>query len=174
MISGTWCWIDSEGEGTDHTAMSLMSVFYSIVWILIFLNIFFIYKLIQLLKIELQNEKELISKYTNKLKWYPALQIITFFPASLNRLIEAISGNSYYTLTVIQVIFDTSSGLFFSLIYGFNPQVQKALKDTFHRIFSKRRASNSINESNEVSMDSQGRKKRSSSLSYLDEAMLSD
>jgi hypothetical protein len=96
-------------------------------WIILSLNIYFVARLVCLLRKELQDDEELINRYTSKLKWYPLIQIISLLPATISRLYYLATRDNNFYLVLIQCIFDSLTGLMFSLVYGFNPSVRAAL-----------------------------------------------
>jgi hypothetical protein len=141
--------------------------------VLILFNCFFVIRLIIVLKQELKNDEDLIEKYTSKLKWFPIIQIISFIPATINRSYEWISGNNSFFLTLIQLIFDTSTGLMFAVVYGFNPAVKQALSECFCSMFCKKRKSIITKTNSVVSINMNATREElqpKRSLTFIDEA----
>lgn len=129
-ISGAWCWVDLTRD--DSKTFVVILVFYSLVWFLILLNCVFVVKLIIMLNNELRTDKEKLKKYTNKLIWYPVIQIICLLPATVNRIIFLINPtNNTPTLDIIQAAFDSMTGFMFAIVYGFNPSVKESIKEVF-------------------------------------------
>lgn len=73
----------------------------------------------------------MIGRYINKLKLYPLIQIISLVPATINRIICLCGKEEVFWLMVIQIVFDSLTGLIFSLVYGFNPNVRTIVYDFF-------------------------------------------
>jgi hypothetical protein len=163
--SGVFCWIAT----TVHTsAVHVMTlIYYLLTWMIILCNCVFVVRLIFLLRKELQNEKDLADKYTNKLKWYPLIQIISYLPATVNRVYGIISDEESFTLMLIQIIFDSLTGLAFSLVYGFNSNVRNALGNFIGALCCKKKQRGSVMSEGE-SIETTNRR----SLTSLDESVL--
>jgi hypothetical protein len=122
-----WCWV------AEEEAM-ITACYYTLCWLIIILNCYFVCRLVCLLKKELKNDLDLVDKYINKLKWFPLVQIISLLPASIARLHWLISGEPNFYLILCQSVFDALTGLMFSLVYGFNPTVRVALSELCQKI----------------------------------------
>jgi len=96
----------------------------------------------------------MIGRYINKLKLYPMIQIISLVPATINRIISLAFHKEIYVLMMIQVIFDSLTGLIFSIVYGFNPNVRTIVYDFFTGFCRKKNAvddiDNSLNDSDSI------------------------
>jgi hypothetical protein len=135
---------------------------------MILLNIFFVIKVHITFKKEFRNEEEFVRKLTNKLKLYPVVQVVSFLPATVNRLYNLVSNKENFYLLMIQGIFDAITGLMFAFVFGFNNQVRKSLWDCIIRICCKKGPENTqINQINNTLA-------RTSNISYLDDTILTD
>lgn len=164
--NGVFCWVANVPNVPRLKNFTIF--YYSLTWLIILLNCYFVVKLICMLKIELQGEKELVQKYTSKLRLYPVVQIVSFVPATVNRIYGLANPYSPddFTLTLIQLIFDSLTGLMFSIVYGFNASVKNALADCF---CCKKNSGSQISESLETQQ-----KSRNKSLTYLDDTILTE
>lgn len=99
------------------------------------------------MKNELQNEHELIYKYTSKLRLYPIVQIISFIPATINRFHNLGSNDQNFTLTLLQCIFDSLTGLMFAFVYGFTNTVRNSIGECFQNIFCKKKIQQALSMS---------------------------
>lgn len=153
--AGIWCWIKS---GKDDKYIYYQIAYYILTWIIVLLNTLFVILLIWNLR-QLNCNDEIITRYVNKLKLYPIIQIISLIPATINRIISLSSENKhFFCLMVFQVIFDSLTGLIFSIVYGFNPNVRKLIHDYFTGIFSKKKElkeneNNNLNDSDSLEPD---------------------
>jgi hypothetical protein len=125
--SGVFCWIATQAN-TPGTK-SLTIIYYIFTWSIILLNSFFVIKLILQLRDELKCEKELVDKYTRKLRLYPLVQIVSYIPCTINRIYNLSSGGDNFYLMMSQIILDSLTGLMFSFVYGFNASVKKNLSE---------------------------------------------
>jgi hypothetical protein len=69
-----------------------------------------------------------------RLSWYPFILIIVWGPASVNRVLEAISGgkDSFFVLYFLQRVFSSSQGLLNAIAYGLTRGVREALLKDLH------------------------------------------
>jgi len=93
------------------------------------MNCYYVLGVILILRRELKSEEELVRKYTNRLKWYPLVQVISFLPATINRVYNLATNEENFALLLIQGIFDSGTGLMFALVFGFNSTVRKSFLD---------------------------------------------
>jgi hypothetical protein len=131
-------------------------------------------KVIFLLKDELKNETDLVNKYTSKLRMYPIVQIVSYIPATVNKIYNLTTGNSNFTLMLIQGIFDSLTGLMFALVYGFNSSVRASLCECFRAIFCRNSDNRSDNRSSNGINISFQNKERTRSLTYMDDTILTE
>jgi hypothetical protein len=122
---------------------------------------------------ELKNEQELIDKYTNKLKWYPIVQIISYIPCTINRIYGLATPNENFWIMLLQGIFDSLTGLMFAMVYGMNASV----KNTVHEFLMKILGGNRVKPRKESinSEDMEGNltdipNRLSKSITFLDES----
>jgi hypothetical protein len=141
----------------------LIIIFYSFLWFIVTLNIYFFARVICLLKNELRDDYDLIYRYIGKLKWFPIVQILSLLPATINKLYYLTSNDKNFPLSIIQALFDGFTGLLFSLLYINHPSVKNALNEFYAKTFKKR---NSINVTG-MSFVSEIENKSRSSSNYI-------
>ena len=61
-------------------------------------------------------EKLILERYANRLKWYPIVLILCMIPASINRIYQILMGDSNDYLLYSQVILDSLQGFFICII----------------------------------------------------------
>ena len=103
------------------------------------MNCYYVLGVILILRRELKSEEELVRKYTNRLKWYPLVQVISFMPATINRVYNLATNQENFGLLLIQGIFDSLTGLMFALVFGFNSSVKKSFCDCIKLFCCKKR-----------------------------------
>ena len=139
-----WCWIRTT---KDDKYNGFQLAYYILTWIIVFLNTVFVILLIWNLK-QLNCNDEMISRYINKLKLYPIIQILSLIPATVNRIMYYFfDRGDIFWLGVLQIIFDSLTGLVFSILYGFNPNVRTIICDFVKGICSKKENVNKIDNS---------------------------
>ena len=168
--AGVWCWIK---ESEDNGSKDLQIAYYIITWFIVILNTIFVVLLIWNLK-KIDYSDEMINRYVNKLKLYPIIQIISLIPATVNRIIcLAREGEQIFVLVIIQVIFDSLTGLIFSFVYGFNPNVRTIIFDFCTNLCGKKKNENEIeNGLNESDSFDHPNRYRSDSIKIYDDHMI--
>lgn len=134
---GAWCWIadgDSEGVGTSWRFLT----FYVPLWLAMFYNLWSYNKVIKTLKITLKNQTQVQDadhrvklKIVRRLRWYPALLVVCWTFATINRVQNAVRGRPLFTLYILHVMFSSAQGLCNSVVYGLNKGVQAAWRDKY-------------------------------------------
>ena len=105
-------------------------------WILIIINAYFILKLIIRMRTLVNDEnRAFIERATSRLKWYPIVLVICFLPPTLWKLFNSVYSEENTFLLWVQSIIDSSQGLFFVIVYSFNPEVKQAAQQLFNKIF---------------------------------------
>jgi hypothetical protein len=161
--AGVWCWIQSENNKSFQIA------YYSLTWVVVFLNLIFVSLLIWNLR-QLNCNDDMIGRYINKLKLYPMIQIISLVPATVNRIITLCEKEEVFWLMVIQIVFDSLTGLIFSIVYGFNPNVRTIVYDYFKGFCTKNLSEDQIENDldDSVSIDHPNRFRNNSIKMYDD------
>lgn len=164
--AGLWCWIE-EGDNKYYQI-----AYYCITWIVVMLNTIFVTLLIWNLR-QLNCNDDMIGRYINKLKLYPLIQIISLVPATINRINSLIGNPDYFWMMIIQVIFDSLTGLIFSVVYGFNPNVRTIVYDFFQGFCTKKPNEEEMNNNldDSVSIDHPNRF-RSDSIKMYDDNII--
>jgi hypothetical protein len=140
--SGVFCWIATQ-ENTPATN-TLTIIYYTFTWVVIILNSYFVLKVIWVLQQELGTEQQLIDKYTRKLRSYPIVQIVSYIPATINRIYNLSYCTENFELMMIQIIFDSITGLMYCFVFGFNNSVKKAVGEFCRSFFCKKNVDQSI------------------------------
>lgn len=120
-------------------------------------NCFFFIKVIYKVKRDLNSssDAEIVNKFTTKLKWYPIVQIICLLPGTINRIYNFSTQHEVFVLTLIQALFDFSSGFFFAIVYGLNPTIRNAICSCFRVCFCrKKKRTSRISEELNISGES--------------------
>ncbi len=169
--SGVFCWIQTENGNPLNE--NLIIIYYSLTWFIIFLNCIFVIKVIVQLHKELKNEQDLIDKYTNKLKWYPIVQIISYIPCTIRRIYGLYSPNDNFWILLFQGIFDSLTGLMFALVYGMNVSVKNTVHEFLLKFLGRKKVN--LRKESSISEDMEGNltdipNRLSRSLTYLDES----
>lgn len=100
------------------------------------------------------------------------IQIVSLIPATINRIISLNQDKDYFWLLVIQIIFDSLTGLIFSIVYGFNPNVRTIIYDFFHGIFQKKSNEDINNILNNSDSIEHPNRKRNDSLKIYDDNII--
>ncbi len=156
-----FCWIATQAN--TSTTKTLTTIYYCFTWLIILLNTFFVVKVILLLKKELRSERDLVDKYTRKLRLYPLVQIVSYIPATVNRIYNLSSGRDNFSLMMIQIIFDSLTGLMFSVVYGINASVTKAVCECCESLCCKKK--HIVQDAS----DMQSRNRHSHNSTFIDE-----
>jgi hypothetical protein len=125
-----WCWLDLE----EDKGYIVSICYYSLCWALIALNCFFICRVAFVLNKELKNDRVLVGKYVSKLKWYPLVQMLSLTPSTIAGIYLLGNNENDFYLVLLKSIFDSLTGLMFSIVYGFNPAVKSALSELWQKL----------------------------------------
>jgi len=111
-------------------------IYYSLNWLFIFINAFYIYKILNLLQYPNYNEREklIIDKYASKLKTYPIVLLICYIPATINRIYTLITGDENFYLYFLHQFFGSLQGFFFAISFGLNSQIQMVIVKIFRKL----------------------------------------
>jgi hypothetical protein len=166
--SGLFCWIVSNSNSKAADIATI--VYYSLTWFIILLNCFFVIRVISMLKKELISEGDLVKKYTNKLKLYPLVQIISFLPATVNKVYNLTTNRENFYMLLLQGMFDAMTGLMFALVFGFNLSVRNYISECCRIICCCRKKEKLDSDAINIGVD----KSRTKSFNYLDDTILTD
>lgn len=119
-----WCWINQE-------KFWLQTAIYIFMWLLIFISFYYIRIVILYLKriFSDRNERELVNKFTLRIKFIPIIQACCMIPATIGKILHKFY-NSQPLINVFDFpipIFINIQGFFYSLVFGFHPQVKEHL-----------------------------------------------
>lgn len=170
--SGRWCWINTTTEKTEYKVFSF--VFYFVVWILIFLNFLFNYRVIKYLSrvSNTEKEREMLNRYHKKIMVYPIIQTICIMPGTIFRFLQVVLDINIIELQNIQMIFTMLQGFLYAIVYGFTTQVRKALYGTFEKFLCcccRKKRTESISSQNSQRFNERTYSNFSSDGSYLDQ-----
>lgn len=123
--AGGWCWIVSD---KGNHLMWRFFQFYLWMWLAICYNAYVFRRIEQKLK-RLAAEVEggvKASGMARRLRLYPLVLAICHGPGFVASLYEIFGSNAYafYIITVIEVFFAASLGIFDALIYGLTPEIK--------------------------------------------------
>jgi hypothetical protein len=122
--SGNWCWINTSEQ--DTKAYVYVMIVYGIMWLMFFISVFLIVKVVHFLRnlYISQNEKELIIKYTSKLRIFPLIQMLTLIPCTIQRSLDFFGIKIWDWSEYLIIILISSQGFLYAIVYGFNPKVR--------------------------------------------------
>lgn len=141
---GAWCWIaddDSSGIGTSWRLLT----FYLPLWSAMAYNLWSYNKVITTLRITLKsqssetqiqqqdNDHQMKLKIVKRLRWYPALLVLCWTFATINRVQNAVHsrGRPIFALYILHAMFSSAQGLCNSVVYGLNKGVQSAWREKY-------------------------------------------
>jgi len=124
------------------------------------LNIYFIFKVIAILKENQNIKSRQLIKVFSIMKWYPIIQTIFAIIATVNRLYNLISKESSFPMMILQTICDKTEGLFIVIIFILSPEIKNNLKICCAVIFrrmvntngneiQKKHSTNNLNNTNQ-------------------------
>jgi hypothetical protein len=135
--TGGWCWIKSD---TDTAVAWRFICFYILLWVAFGYNLFVYFKIDQLLKGIQQEQKKQGTAQTKRArtmmdqtKFYPLVLVVCYSFATINRLVETISGSSYLWLSGLHVFFTGLRPLLNAIVIGLTPGVVHLVR--FERIW---------------------------------------
>lgn len=141
--------------------INLEIVYYFFQWITIIINFIICMKVILYIKKELTKYSEelstLSSQYNNYKKTlliYSLSPLFILLPFTINRTISFIWDFKSLILLDVFTCFYTAQGLYYTIIFSFNPEQRESLLSLFERCFNcsqiKRNSSNSTNSNNSL------------------------
>jgi hypothetical protein len=145
--AGFWCFINSEyynennnNDNIDKEKDNKYKIFYifffSLLWFCILFNLTLYSRVILFIKRSFEGEFEgrrNSTEYTRPLISYSLIQILWLTPATVNRIYQAFDNPSNNAFDFVQSLFDVSQGFIYSLAFGLNPRVRKAISNAFKR-----------------------------------------
>lgn len=134
--SGGWCWIDIY-EDQRAIVYKLVLFYLCIQWFFLILNLFFIYKVIHILKENITNKNKYLMKTYSVMKWYPIIQIVCSLPATINRIYDIIVKETNFSLMITQTVFDCIGGCFITTVFLFSPEIKNSLRVCWIKFLSK-------------------------------------
>ncbi|OMJ85000.1 hypothetical protein SteCoe_13775 [Stentor coeruleus] len=130
-----WCWIVND----KYVYLWRIGGFYIFMLLVLIINIISYYKIISVIKSEInlleQSPHELSSKQKlfNRFKWYPLVIVICYLPLLSKRLFEIITNDTIYWLTMLSAITTSTIGLLNAICYGLTDNVKETIIDSFKR-----------------------------------------
>jgi len=152
---GAWCWIaDDDASGGIGTAWRFFT-FYAPLWSCMCYNLWSYNKVITTLRITLNSQTQAHVhaqsatqtqtqmrayeqhqtkiKIVRRLRWYPALLVVCWTFATINRVQNAVNtkGRPIFWLYILHATFSSAQGLCNSVVYGLNKGVQAAWREEY-------------------------------------------
>jgi hypothetical protein len=142
-----WCYIESQGTNLNIRNKTALILFYTFMWTLFFISLSFILKVVKFLNNLYINksDKEMINRFTSRLKLFPLVQVICLVPVTISRCIQlfGFETNSIFDYFIMVIL--CSQGIFYGIIYCQNPIVKDNIKGYFKGLFcSKRKISEAL------------------------------
>jgi len=119
--------------------------YFSVDWFLIILNLFFIYKVVSILKENINERNKYALRTYSVMKWYPTLQVFCSLPATVNRFYDIYTKEINFELMMLQAVFDCIGGFLVTIVFLFSPKIKNSLKICCNKLlggFKKRAKSN--------------------------------
>jgi len=121
--SGYWCWIKIE-DGVDIKGLLMgLAQFYGVLWVLF---VYIIWTNVEI-KRYMEQLPEKSKRILDMLKWYPRIIIICFSWATLNRIANFLTDESWFGLQLMHVMFSGLFGFLNALAYGMNGTIRRIL-----------------------------------------------
>lgn len=125
--SSYWCWIKSDEELTNTIWRGV--TLYIPLWSVILFNIFCYLRIIQAINLQIDfisTDENYKTQLLRRLKLYPAILLVCYFPTSLYRFEQWIhwQDDDSMILPTIALAMSTLVGFFNAIVYGMNPTVQ--------------------------------------------------
>lgn len=134
--AGFWCFINTEKlkENLDNKFQIFYLFTFIFLWCCIMFNLGLYSKVIKYINNSFDEEdNSLASNYTRPLMMYTIIQILCLLPSTINRLYQVFEYENIEFMDYIQSFCDVSQGLLYSIAFGFNPAVRKAIGDFIRR-----------------------------------------
>lgn len=129
--------------------------YYCLFWFFIILNMFFVFKLILIIKEKKTKEHAYLFKMYSNMTWYPIIQTICCIPGTINRIYDIINTRTMFTLSVIQAVFDSFEGCFVLIVFIFSPSIKHSIKICWHKLRNRETNDGNILNSNSFTQDEQ-------------------
>jgi hypothetical protein len=142
-----WCYIESHGINLNVRNKTALILFYIFMWTLFFISLSFILKVVKFLNNLYINksDKEMIIRFTSRLKLFPLVQVIGLVPVTISRCIQlfGIETNTIFDYFIMVIL--CSQGIFYGIIYCQNPIVKDSIELNLRRLFCfKRKCSQAL------------------------------
>lgn len=138
--AGFWCFINTEllKENGDNKFQIFYIFTFITLWLCIIFNLILYSKVIKYIKNSFDEEdSSQANNYTRPLMMYSIIQVICLLPTTINRIYQIFNYSNLDGLDYIQSICDVGQGLLYSIAFGFNPTIRKAISDSFRSKFKK-------------------------------------
>jgi hypothetical protein len=135
--------------------IKLVLFFYCFEWLLVILNLFFVFKVISILNKNVNVKNKYLLKTYSVMKWYPIIQTFIQCVTTINRLYGLFSKNNSFVLMILHAIFDSSQGIFIIIVFLFIPENKNNLKVCCSKIFSNNKNNDQVNHDHLISNHTQ-------------------
>lgn len=144
-------------DNDDHrvSVKVFVLVYFCSEWLIILLNVYFICSIFSFIRNCSDLLEEEKSKYTEKLGWYPIVQICTLTPTSLNRFYMIATHRTNFWLMLVHVVIARSRGILFAVCFGYNSSVKRIIGIYYNRIFN-RNSNIELNRTNKSTSSMEG------------------
>ena len=133
--SGGWCWI-LYSQPIDRFWMVIE--FYGQLVLMLFLNIFFYTKIFKILKRDeaFSQNREMMHKVMNRIKWYPLILLICFGPSLVHRVYYEFHESHSEALNIVSGCMAAIYGFVNALVYGMTSKVRAVYKKAIGKLFT--------------------------------------
>lgn len=129
LVAG-WCWIKQSPE-MNVTFYERYLLFFIPLWILIFFNVFFYFRVSKALD-DTNFDSKTVKSLNKKLKFYPIILVFCFLPYTVKSILELTNNPIFIenkmTFTIIAGVCRTTVGLFNGIVYGLTKRVKNSLR----------------------------------------------
>ncbi len=125
--------------------MKLVLFYFCFDWVLIIINLYFIYKVVSVIKQNRNDRNAYSLNIYSTMKWYPIVLIVCSIPGTVNRIYGIVTNESNFVMMILQGVFDYLQGLFIMIIFISGPQMMENLRLCFGKLFRSQRERESMN-----------------------------
>jgi hypothetical protein len=138
------------GNSSTKLNKKLVNFYYVLDWSLIILNLYFIFRIIFILRVHKNETNKKLMENLLIMRWCPILQVICSIPATIHRVYNLVTGIDNFTLGILHAIFDSINGFLICFVFLLTPEIKKSFINCIKKIYLK----DYINVSTETVRDS--------------------
>lgn len=121
--SGGFCWLDIKNKNKRTFISKLALILFSTLWFLLIVNLFFIIKLIVILR-----KNKINNPIYKHMILYPVVILISAIPATVNRCYAIFNRQeSKYVFALFQMISETFCGLVINVLFLSSPWIRESI-----------------------------------------------